>query len=466
MSFNGLDHLVIDGQHSELLIHNPEIGFMSFRNCNNIIIRDLFIDYAVLPFTQGKVTATNSLNNTFDVYIDEGFPLLSEAYFARATEKWGMLKDSSGMLKKKTTNLFPYRGWTQLSDRVFRVSQPNSSYIEQIDIGDYFVQIARNNGKSIFQTHTCRDFTFLNITSYASPSATYAAFNNHEWNIIDCKIIPKPGRVQSANADCIHISGSYIGPWVEGCRFEAFSDDAVNMKYTSREILAVISPVMIKVKWEVQPGDSISFFNPREGKYLGSANVIQSIHVGNQEFNITLSSPINITVVSPHQSGDKAYLSSRATESFVFRNNTFRNGRRYGMQLQNSYGVIENCLFENVSNCGIRMENGVDWGEGFTPNHIVIKNNSFINCGFDKTYIEDHTAAAISARMTKLRSPCNESIVWCGVETADCSEWRGIKNITIENNTINYNKKDCISNALMTSWSETMHWCTTAMTLP
>lgn len=453
LSFNGLKYLLIDGQNAELLIHNPEIGFMSFRNCTDIIIRDLLIDYAVLPFTQGIVTATSALNNTFDVTIDEGFPLLSEVYFTRATEKWGMLKDSSGMLKRKATNLLPYAGWTQLSDRVFRVSQPNSSYIEQIDIGDYFVQIARNNGKSIFQTHTCRNFTFLNITSYASPSVTYAAFNNYEWNIIDCRIIPKTGRIQSANADCIHISGSYIGPWVEGCQFEAFSDDAVNMKYTYREILAVISPTKIKVKWEVQNGDSICFYNPREGKYLGSAAVIRSSHTQNNEYEITLSEPIQITQISPHQTGDKAYLSSRACESFVFRNNTIRNGRRYGMQLQNSYGVIENCLFENISNCGIRMENGVDWSEGFTPNNIIIRNNTFNNCGFDKMYIEDETAAAISARMTRLKSPCNESVFWCGVETANCTDWKGIRNITIENNTINYNKKglhlECIDNLMV-----------------
>jgi hypothetical protein len=453
IAFNNLNHLLINGNHAELLIHNPEIGLMRFRNCNNIIIRDLYIDYAILPFTQGVVIAKDSQNSTFDVAIDEGFPLLSEEYFTRATERWGMLKDPSGMLKRKASYLFPYVGWTQLSDRLFRVSQPNSSFIDQIDVGDYFVQIARNNGKSVFQTHTCRDFTFLNITSYASPSVTYASFNNHEWNIINCRIIPKPGRVQSANADCIHISGGYIGPWVEGCLFEAFSDDAVNMKYTYREILAVISPVRIKVKWEVQIGDSICFYNPREGKYLGSAAVIRSNHAGNNEYEITLSEPIQITRVSPHQTGDKAYLSSRASESFIFRNNTIRNGRRYGMQLQNSYGVIENCLFENVSNCGIRMENGVDWSEGFTPNNIVIRNNIFNNCGFDKTFIEDETAAAISARMTRLKSPCNESVSWCGVETADCSEWKGIRNITIENNTIIYNKKglhfECVDNLLI-----------------
>lgn len=435
--FNGVDNVVVEGNDSEIVIHNPESGFIQFLSCMNVIFKNIRVDYNKLPFTQGKVTAIDISNKTFDFMIDPGFPSLEEAYFVNAAQKWGMLKEASGKLKNGVDHLFPYYGWTKISENVFRISQPGTGKINQFSVGDYFVQIARNNGKSVFYTSNCKNITFLNVTSYASPSGSYIGYNNYEWNIIDCKIIPKEGRVQSANADCIHSSGNYIGPWVQGCHFEAYSDDAVNLKYMTREITAVISPVKLKIKWELTVGDSLCFYNPRDGVFLGEATVTEVLFEGNFIYEITLSNPVAISQVSPHQTSDKLYVKTRSNESFVFRGNTFLNGRRYGLLLQNSYGVIENCFFEDLSNCGIRIENLVDWGEGFVANNIVIKNNTFQNCGFDLTYINEPLAAAITSQMTKLSMPCNVGTTWCGFKT---TSWQGHRNISITNNRINYNK--------------------------
>ena len=435
---SGLNNLVIEGNQSELIIHNPETGFIHFGNCTNVIVQNLTIDYNKLPFTQGKVTAVDIAQKTFDLTIDKGFPSLAEPYFVNASQKWGMLKEASGKMKDGVDYLFPYYGWTKLSDSTFRVSQPGTGVIGQFKTGDYFVQIARNNGKSIFHTSDCKNITFLNVTVYASPSVVFSGLNNYEWNIINCKVIPKSGRVQSSNADCIHTSGGYLGPWVQGCLFEASSDDGVNMKFMTREITSVISSTKIKVKWELKTNDTLVFYNPRNGIFLGESTVVRAPYVGNSEYEITLSKAVNITVTGPHQSSDKLYVKNRSNESFVYRNTTFKNGRRYGMLLQNSYGVIENCLFENLSNCGLRIENGADWSEGFNANNIVIRNNTFKNCGFDRLYLTDPLAAAITSQITRLKSPCTTGMTWCGVETAS---WQGLKNITITNNTIIYNKK-------------------------
>lgn len=435
--FSGVDNVVVDGNDSEIIIHNPETGFIQFTNCTNVIFKNISVDYNKLPFTQGKVTAINLSNKTFDFTIDPGFPSLEEAYFVNATQKWGMLKEASGKLKNGVDHLFPYYGWTKISEHVFRVSQPGTGKINQFSVGDYFVQIARNNGKSLFYTSNCKNITFLNVTSYASPSGTYIGYNNYEWNIINCKIIPKEGRVQSANADCIHSSGNFIGPWVQGCHFEAYSDDAVNLKYMTREITSVISLVKLKIKWELGVGDSLCFYNPRDGVFLGEATVTNVTSEGNFIYEITLSNPIDFSQVSSHQTSDKLYVKTRSNDSFVFRNNTFLNGRRYGLLLQNSYGVIENCLFKDLSNCGIRIENLVDWGEGFVANNIVISNNTFQNCGFDLTFINEPVAAAITSQITKLSMPCSVGTTWCGFKTAS---WQGHRNIAITNNIINYNK--------------------------
>ena len=54
-----------DGQNAEFLIHNPTVGFLSLLRCKSTIIKDLSVDYATLPFTQGKITNVNKASGFF-----------------------------------------------------------------------------------------------------------------------------------------------------------------------------------------------------------------------------------------------------------------------------------------------------------------------------------------------------------------------------------------------------------------
>lgn len=438
-SFSGIDCIVVEGNNAEIINHNPQVGLMIFDGCGKVIIKDLIIDYDKLPFTQGLVTAVNSTNRTFDLTISDGFPQLDEPYFTSAPQKWGMLKEASGKLKNNADYLFPYYGWTKVSDRVFRISQPNLT--GQVKTGDYFVQIARNNGSSVFHVQNSNQITFLNVTVHASPTVAWGANDNMEWNIINCNVVPKPGRLHSTNADCIHANGSYLGAWVQGCRFEAVSDDVVNYKFGLRSIESVLASNKIRISGgTVEVDDTLQFYNPRDGIYLGEAVVTSTrtaSGVSGQQ-DVTLSGNISVTQTGSHQTADKAYIKNRSNESFVFRNNTLKNIRRYGMFLQNGGGIIENNTFENLSGGGIRIENGVDWKEGFTANNIVIRNNQFANCGFDNQFKNDGSAATISVQFSKLGMPCNTTQSWCGVVA---TSWQGHRHIQITENNIVYNKK-------------------------
>lgn len=442
LSLNTVNNVVFDGNGAEIRNNNPTIGFFEVRNCTNVIFKNLNFDYSVLPFTQGVVTSKNESNNTFTIYIDPNFPQITETRFADAPEAWGCLKDATGKLKAGADNLYPYVGFTTTSfANTYRISTPSNSYTSKVEVGDYFVQIARHNGRTIFNTVNGKNVTYLNINIYSSPAGSFNGQDNREFNIINCNVIPKPGsgRVQSGNADCVHISGGTFGPWVQGCRFEAQTDDAVNLKHTKRDIMEIISPTVIRVKFTVKTTDKLVIFNPRTGTPLATPNNITTVvNLGSNIFEVTFDTPHNATVTGEHQSADKAYLTNSSCESFVFRNNVFKNGRRYGMLLQSSYGQIKDCTFENQSSSGIKMENGVDWTEGYIANNIEIINNSFINCGFDASYIEDPLSAAISSVISKLKSPCNTTTTFCGTEPV--TNQQELKNITISNNTITYNK--------------------------
>jgi len=428
-----------DGQGAEFLIHNPSVGFLGLTRCTNFVIKNISIDYVTLPFTQGKITAINTSGGFFDFELDEGYPIPTAGFFVNADQRWGMIKNVKGGIKKGSQNLVPHTGFTFISGRTYRTFQQNQ-YLNAMAIGDYFVPIARNNGRTLIRNTAGKNVTYFNVVGYASPAGGFNAFDCEEWNVINSQIKIKEGRVHSINADCMHVNGGKIAPWVENSLFEGFADDCMNLKYTKRVITIKHSPTEYTVRGRVLAGEKMEFYNPVAGTYLGEANVTNVQILGGNLFRITLSNAINITNITDpdHQLADKAYIESQSNQSFIFRNNIVRNSRRYGLLIQNKYALIENNLFQNTSSSGIRIENGVDWGEGFRATDIVINNNTFENCGFDTSFINEANSASITVDFHKLGQPCTEETTWCGTQTTN---WKAHSNIQITNNRIIYNKK-------------------------
>jgi hypothetical protein len=204
------------------------------------------------------------------------------------------------------------------------------------------------------------------------------------------------------------------------------------------------------MKWQVLEGDVLRIYNPREGKFLGTYTVTKNKFLGDQQMLVTLDKPIEFELnVGDTKMNDIAYLDNLSNESFVIRNNTFRNARRYGILVQASYGLIERNVFENLSQNGITLINGVDWGEGFIAHNIVINQNVFNNCGYDYTYLNDEDVAAIFMKVVKLKN-LDAKTKWKGVEATD---WQGLENISITNNIFSYNKRaisvECTKNTLI-----------------
>jgi parallel beta-helix repeat protein len=433
------NNILIEGNGAEIIIHDPLKGFLNIFKSTNIIVKELFIDYDPLPFTQGKVVAVDIQNKSFDLKIDDGYPSFKHEMFQKAPGLWGMLMDPNipGKLKDGAPNLFGSKEFEEISSGIFRIKFPNIGLLKHVEVGDLYVHIARSNGKTIFNSGSSKNITYLNITSYSSPAGSYSANKMEEWNIIGCQVKLKPGRIHSANADCVHVNGGIFGPWIENSLFEGYSDDAINMKSARANILDQKSPTQLIVKYEVKKGDVIRIFNPREGVLVGKYEIVENKFLGEGKMLITLNSPINQKLnVGDDKKNHIAYVDTQSNESFVIKNNTFRNARRYGILLQNSYGIIERNVFENLSQSGITINNGVDWGEGFVSHNIKINQNIFNNCGYDDTYLKEYDAAAIRMRVTKLKD-LESKTKWNGVATSD---WQGLENITITNNTFSYNK--------------------------
>jgi hypothetical protein len=430
-----------DGNNAEFLVHNPEIGFLKLLRCTNTILKDFSVDYATLPFTQSVVTEVSPNEGFFVFQVDNGFPAPTSTLFQNASQRWGMFKNSKGGIKEGTKNLISHNLFFEsVGANTYKYGNQSASTLNKVEVGDYFVHIARNNGRTIIRNTEGKNLTYMNITGYASPAGGFNSRNSEEWNVINCKIKLKPDRVHTLNADAMHINGGKIGPWVENSLFEGYADDFMNIKHSRLKVLQISSSTQITVENFTEVGDVVEFYNPRDGIYLGDATVNSVVAQGNNQFEIILSNPVNLTTVSTtgHQRADQGYIDNKSNESLILRNNIIRNSRRYGVLIQSKYALIENNTFQNLSGSAIRIENGVDWGEGFRAREIEIRNNIIDNCGYDETYINEYNSASISVDFVKVQNPCTESMNFCGTETAN---WKGHNDIRVIDNTILYNRR-------------------------
>ncbi|MFG0250135.1 MAG: hypothetical protein ACF8OB_14705, partial [Phycisphaeraceae bacterium JB051] len=280
-----MSDLIIDGQGSTIVVTNPESGVFNVRLSKRIVIKNFAgIDYDPLPFTQGTLVAVNKDAQTFDLRVDEGFPLPSESHFKTSQRSWGQLKDRHvpGKLKDlaNASAVFDCT-WDDLGNRVFRFKTPKTDCFEWMEVGDKYVHLARTNMAQNFHADDSQDITVMNMTVYSSPASTFAANSCERFSVIGSKALLKPGRWHSNNADAIHCQRNRIGPLVENCYFEGIIDDPVNIYSVRSRILKRVDDHNLLVKM-IRPrtftkdqsiGQTLTLLRQRTGVILGTYTI-------------------------------------------------------------------------------------------------------------------------------------------------------------------------------------------------
>jgi len=423
----GLTHcesFIIEGTGAEILIDDPTKGFIRLEGCRDCMVRGFSVDYTSLPFTQGIIRKVDREAMRFEVEIEDGYPSPLAENFERSQTKWASVFENgpSGItLKRGANNLIPFRQCEKLGGNTYSVLT-SAEAAGSLAPGDMYALIARYNGRPTYSANNCENVTFMECTNYAGPAGGFGIQNSPGCNVIKCNILRKPGRYISQDADCIHVTPSPLGPWIENCTFEGQMDDAINIKTELVYILEARSQNEFVVSGEIAKGDSLLLFNPREGALIGRCAVLWIKGERNNKV-ITTSEKFTGLKTGKDKSCDMFFNDNRSNESFVIRGNTFRNSRRYGMLIQATHGSITNNTMNGQSTGAITLQNSAKWPEGFVPRNVVISGNAIAGCGFDKSYLaESQGGTPVTIRTTTVGSTP--------------AQWKGVGNIVITGNTV------------------------------
>jgi hypothetical protein len=381
-------NLVLDGHDADILIHRQDVAFVWVRYSTNLIIRNFSVDYDPLPFSQGTVQSVDTSNGSFIFALQDGFPVPDDPFF-KSCYSWGMLKDSThpGRLKAKCPSFFRYSDVSSAGSNLYRIALTTVAQISNFSTGEVFVINGRSGSIAYYQNS--ENITFDHLTAYACPSSLFIGSQTSLLNVLNCKGQLKGSRLIVSGADGVHCQAARIGPWVENCDFEGLSDDCLNIYGLPTYILSQNSSTQLTVHAQspIRPGDRLVFFNPTEGRII--ADTTAASISGN---SLTLTDPINETLnIAPSGTVydaqgwniyDHIYNGDAVGNYFVYRNNHMHDGRRFGMFIKASYGLIENNRFDGLSNQGLYIANTPSAPEGFWAQNLIIRGNTISECGY------------------------------------------------------------------------------------
>lgn len=436
------ENLIIDGHDAKIMIHRQDVSFVWIWLSKNLIIRNFSIDYDPLPFSQGRVTKILPDKTGFLLELDPGFPAPNDPFFA-SCRSWGMLKNAvqPGRLKANVPSFFRYADILDESNDLFRVALAVPDQISSFEVGDAFVI----NGRSaaIGRYGRSENITFDRLTIYACPGSLFAGSQTSKLNVLNCNGQLKGNRLIVSGADGVHCQSARIGPWIENCDFEGLSDDCLNIYGLPIYVLEQLSPTQMTVyaRASIQPGDCLAFFNPNAGSIIQETTVVS--YSGS---TLVLSDPVEKMNIAPLGTPidvhgwkiyDHAYNLDTIGNYFVYRNNHMHDGRRYGIFIKASYGLIENNIFEGLSRTGIVLENNCNWPEGIYAQNIIIQSNRVSECGYGNW---DPSMLIFSLKLTGfMETPIQKNMYLLNntfnAVTGPALELSGVSNLMVKGNT-------------------------------
>lgn len=175
-----------------------------------------------------------------------------------------------------------------------------------------------------------------------------------------------------------------IGPWIEGCTFEAVGDDTLHVNATVMYLRAKIAPERVRLDGRgVQAGDRLQFWDPARARLVSERRVLTAYPAG-MDTEVTLDGDVGPVELSRRTGpktteGTHVYNADAMCNQFVWRHNVARDGLRNGLVLKGTGGLVEHNRFVGLGGNGIHIGNTPF--EGLAAADYVIRHNLIENCG-------------------------------------------------------------------------------------
>lgn len=450
-----------------IMIKNPSIGGLSIEDGNNIAIKNITIDYSVVPYVQGTVVSADA--NTGKIILDidtgAGFPSFDDALFRGdvMTSTYGTPADNSkDLYGPEAIMVDDNKPFEKISGNRWQINvkpescnlirtanlQKGSRYIQEAHRWVYGMKFYRN-----------KDVSVENVTVYAGPATVTTWGMNENVTVRGLRVDVKPdsNRELSTLADCIHGFGNRGKFLVEKCYFHGNSDDGINLHCRAGFITEVVSNTKIKVNPsgtnDYRVGDEIQVVNTVEKTIRGKVKLKAVEQESTYSYILTFDKPVAGMVYNADQNKtDTIYNASSCSQNAIIQNNTFNSNRGRHIVLRSHGVTIKNNTF-NIGHgtwTSVLLEFAQDWGEGPAPYDINVLNNTFNDLGDTRGNkgIQTYTMNNIVSETARTIKNINIEGNKFNNMTYVVMDFNGTSGITLKNNEINVSSNKVTSSLI------------------
>ncbi|MGG1515525.1 LamG-like jellyroll fold domain-containing protein [Paenibacillus oryzisoli] len=427
ISIQNANNLTIFANDVNIVMTNLITAFQ-VTNSTNLTVQGLSVNYDPLPFTQGKVIATDPTTKSIDVQLDAGYPRGKysriEVYDpktrfqkSRVPHYW----DSTAVITGDVSHVTNVGSDIAIGDLVTL----SSGTVPGISVGD-------SSG-----------VTWKNVTLYTAPGSGYTDGGGQGGTHLDgFRIVrgPVPPGAEDPPLlttvwDGIGIQNFAVGPIIENSTIENTGDDSFSIQ--SPGPIAVLKTdgnvIYIATNKALKTNMLLRQFNDGPEATALSSTLVKFDDVGidnSLQAKITAAAGTNglwdigqlpvyrvqLDQTSPFQAGIFLFRPERMANGFIFRNNQITSPYR-GMLLKANGGTIENNIFRGSNKAIVISPEGLSDSDAGVSNDVIIQNNQIINTGDHYFNAADEQAGAIVLTASNVKSDL------------------AFSNITIENNT-------------------------------
>ena len=376
MSFSGCRDLTVDGGGSTWMFRGV-IGVANFKDCHNVTVKDVTIDWDRPPFSIGETVANGKMS--FDVKIRPEYPVVGgepvEAYMEYDPKTKfplvGGLDIYSGV---KSTEL--------IKPQLLRVHLTRGA---KAHIGAIMILRHKVYGPGGLGFNECSNVRVQDVTFYASAGMGVRGSRTRDMALKNVRIMNKPGsgRIMSITADATHFNSCTGTVTIDDCLFEGMGDDAVNVHGMFHRVTKLAGPAavlsVVRNKWIVQPdpGHRLEFTDPAT-LLPYATGIVKSVTIDAKArtHRITFAQPLPKKLAVGHYLGNVDWA-----PKLRIRNCRVNANRARGFLIQTRDAIIEGNTITNNQSAAINITTDLHpWLESIGTRKIIVRNNIFRNC--------------------------------------------------------------------------------------
>lgn len=403
--FDGFTDITVEGNNTLVILHGKMISF-ALLNCSNVVFSNTRFDYERPTMSELTIRSVSPQSVETTIHPDSKYSIDS-GHISFYGEGWktnsfhtNRLQPQTGMMRY--SSFAPFLKSKAVETAPFQIQFLGDFSQSDLQPGDVLSMrdpYRDNAGAFISRS---KHIKLENISmQYMHGMGIVSQFTE---NISFTKVMVAPangsGRTISSFADCFHFSGCKGTILIDSCFTSGSHDDPINVHGTHLKITSAPEKNKLRVQFMHHQtygfeaffaNDSISFVDPNTLLSTGTGKVKSAKLINKREMELELSSELPVTV----KVGDCVENLSW-TPDVIIRNSHFERTVTRGILVTTRGKVLieNNVFFRTGMHAILIADDAASWYESGPVKDVTIRNNSFIECGYNSA--PDNFVIAVS----------------------------------------------------------------------